>query len=374
MGDRIVQATGKELTTAAVSGDDVRQRAKQRGGGRVHLPPNVARRFIAPTGLGFAAWRQKRYLLPRARLAADTRLGKGLPAADDYARIGQPPASSGGFNALYEQKGSPASPPTMSPATAAPSRVGLGDFTPSTQEGVSSQQIVSDTTPKSALRTLGVPAPEILQADSDLAEASKGMAMPLDPGTRELLAQVIDIRIPAVQLYVNQAADALARRHRADAISSGDKIFFRAGKYAPHTPVGLALLAHELTHAGQARLEAASRPMVSSTQAQERLELAALQNEQRVLRYSPASVDPMQELGAWPTTPSALVPSPQIPPREAPAPVRAPVLAADSERFIGSQPGAGMAPLLTEQQLRQVKEVVYHDFLERIRTEFERGA
>ncbi len=40
---------------------------------------------------------------------------------------------------------------------------------------------------------------------------------------------------------------------RAGAVTIGDRVFFRAGRYEPGTAKGLALIAHEAVHVGQYR-------------------------------------------------------------------------------------------------------------------------
>jgi hypothetical protein len=55
----------------------------------------------------------------------------------------------------------------------------------------------------------------------------------------------------SVRIHADLDADRLARSHRADAITLGRHIFFRAGKLDLGTSHGTALLAHELTHVAQ---------------------------------------------------------------------------------------------------------------------------
>ncbi len=56
-----------------------------------------------------------------------------------------------------------------------------------------------------------------------------------------------------VCIHTGIYADALARKHGADAVTVGDDIYFAYGKYAPHTDEGLSLLAHEIQHVIQNR-------------------------------------------------------------------------------------------------------------------------
>jgi hypothetical protein len=56
-----------------------------------------------------------------------------------------------------------------------------------------------------------------------------------------------------VSIHTGIYADALAKKHGANAVTIGDDIYFAHGKYAPHTEEGLSLLAHEIQHVIQNR-------------------------------------------------------------------------------------------------------------------------
>jgi len=56
-----------------------------------------------------------------------------------------------------------------------------------------------------------------------------------------------------VRIHDDAASHAAARALRAHAFTVGQHVHFAAGRYAPHTPDGLHLLAHELTHTVQQR-------------------------------------------------------------------------------------------------------------------------
>jgi hypothetical protein len=186
---------------------------------------------------------------------------------------------------------------------------------------------------------------------------------------------VLGIRIPVVNIYANPAADQVTRQHRADAVTYGNHILFRAGKYDPATPQGLGLLGHELTHVAQARQQSAepTMPLAPHTVAQE--EAMALRNEQQVLNrlanYRSAPLAPPPYL-APPASDIGHVPPVSVAPGGAPAP-----RTAVSERPIngvGQSNAFAAAPALTAAQLQQIKDMVYRDLLDQIRDEFEAGA
>lgn len=53
------------------------------------------------------------------------------------------------------------------------------------------------------------------------------------------------------RLHTGPAAASAARRLSAEAFTIGSDVFFGEGRFDPHTPKGLGLIAHELTHVGQ---------------------------------------------------------------------------------------------------------------------------
>lgn len=197
-------------------------------------------------------------------------------------------------------------------------------------------------------------------------------SLPLAPPVRNYLAHTLDIRIPTVRIYANQAADQVARRQQADAVASGRNILFRSGKYDPATRQGLALLGHELTHvargeASHAAATAVALPALPAQQgrtAWQSEEAAALQNEQHVL----------DRLAGLPETPRlAPLAFGQSSPLPAPAPTPRAAATGRSLNEAGGREATPAAAALTAGQLQQIKDAVYRDLMDRIRTEFERG-
>jgi hypothetical protein len=194
------------------------------------------------------------------------------------------------------------------------------------------------------------------------AGALHGLARTLDPYVQGWLSRLLDLRIPAVRIHTRQAADATARRFHADAVSLGPDIMFRAGRFAPDSASGLGLLGHELTHVAQARSD---RPAADRT-ALGREEAVALENEKRVLQRATAKPGMTANLAAMPR------PTPFRAPTHAPTPRAASVDRAVAPSADGD--AVSPAPELSAQQLGALKEVIYRDLMDRIRTEFERGA
>ncbi|MFG1626054.1 DUF4157 domain-containing protein [Kribbella sp. NPDC049227] len=70
--------------------------------------------------------------------------------------------------------------------------------------------------------------------------------VPVD--VRARLREIAGAGADGMRVQVDAEADAAARSHRADAITSGTTVRMRSGRFRPDTPEGLGLLAHEATH------------------------------------------------------------------------------------------------------------------------------
>lgn len=80
-----------------------------------------------------------------------------------------------------------------------------------------------------------------------------GAGQPLDSGAQARFEPFFHHRFDDVRVHTGPRADAAARAVGALAYTSGRDIVFRAGQYAPASPDGRRLLAHELTHVLQQR-------------------------------------------------------------------------------------------------------------------------
>jgi hypothetical protein len=189
----------------------------------------------------------------------------------------------------------------------------------------------------------------------------------LEPRVQEYLSGVLDLRIPAVRIHTGQAADAAARRFNADAVSFGPSLMFRSGKFAPDSASGLALLGHELTHVAHAHAETGGSAGSVDHAVPAREELAAIENEKRVLQRLTSKPSGAAQVASVPQEP--ILRASGNPPAPRAASIDRGVAAPSAER--GS---SNPAPELTAQQLGALKEAVYRDLMDRIRTEFERGA
>lgn len=76
---------------------------------------------------------------------------------------------------------------------------------------------------------------------------------PLSAETRADLEPRFGADLSAVRVHADEAASASARQLNASAYTAGQHVVFGAGRYAPGTGEGRALLAHEITHTIQQR-------------------------------------------------------------------------------------------------------------------------
>jgi len=200
----------------------------------------------------------------------------------------------------------------------------------------------------------------------------------LDPDLQRHLERFLRFRLPKIEVQTTALADRVTRRIGADAATADNVVYFRQGAYQPDTPAGMALLAHEATHIAW---QQGARPLSPSAQE----ESTALENERRFLsrRDSVSLVPPP---AADRTAPLAAAPAPDratqvrhdmapgTPAARASAAAPTFVRAAASARDTAEpqpDPGAGRP---TESQLQSLKAELYRTLLDKLRSEFERGA
>jgi hypothetical protein len=82
-------------------------------------------------------------------------------------------------------------------------------------------------------------------------ELQRGGGRPLPVAVRAGMEERFGIRFGSVRIHIGGTAERLAAKLDALAFTHGRNIYFGAGAYAPGTPEGDRLLAHELTHVVQ---------------------------------------------------------------------------------------------------------------------------
>lgn len=171
---------------------------------------------------------------------------------------------------------------------------------------------------------------------------------------REKLIAALGPAAGAIRVHTEPAAHAVATDHHADAVTIGEHVFFRRGRFQPEEPRGFALLVHEATHAIEAQRPDVGirRATAAGLQGEESLARA---RERRALGQPPPALRDRPAAIAASTT--AASPSPAARP-----------MAAASDR--SEAPAGDAAPTLDVDQLRRV---LYRDLLRQIRSDFERG-
>ncbi|MFD4669920.1 DUF4157 domain-containing protein [Lentzea sp. NPDC058450] len=188
-----------------------------------------------------------------------------------------------------------------------------------------------------------------------------------EPGTRHdlpgdvtrRLRAVVGPDLPPVRVRTGPAADAVAWAHDADAVTTGDEILFRDGRFAPAEPEGFALLVHEAWHVRQNSTAASwDRATTAGRAAEEhqahRHERAALEGAR--LHAVPASADRTTVPGR---EPASLAVSPHT---------AATPMTAATGRTIEPETTPAAAPDVAE-----LSETIYRDLVRRIRSDVERG-
>jgi hypothetical protein len=91
------------------------------------------------------------------------------------------------------------------------------------------------------------------------AGAERAPGRPLDRGVRGRMERALGADLGDVRVHTDEGAASEVRRHGAEALAVGKHVAFEHGRYRPGTPLGDALLAHELAHTLQQRAGAAGR-------------------------------------------------------------------------------------------------------------------
>lgn len=192
------------------------------------------------------------------------------------------------------------------------------------------------------------------------SHAEPSEARGLDPILRRRIEALLGLELPPMRIHTGPDADRVARRHDADAVTIRGDTYFREGAYDPATQKGLALLAHEATHAAW---DAGARPRlaVGAAAGAEFEERAALANERRVLAQADAPTPVV------PQPPPAVMAPGAADPRSA-------VKTAMSSRDLSDAELPPRAVELSPGQIRAIKDDIYRTMLDKMRSDFERGA
>ena len=193
----------------------------------------------------------------------------------------------------------------------------------------------------------------------------------LDNQIKDFLGKLLKLRLPqTVKIYHNSASDYFAQKLNADAITYEDKILFRTGKYQLKQLENIALLGHELTHINQEFTQ-------QNNNIDPRSEQLAISNEQTIINYlaSPAPLQslPLEQRPIRPSRPSNNAFASLETTSSVPVPQTAPSSRSLNTPSQINNPNGKSSGELSPQQIKIIKEEVYRELIQRIRTEFERG-
>lgn len=144
----------------------------------------------------------------------------------------------------------------------------------------------------------------------------------------------------------------------------GSHVYFRRDHADLSKPQSLGLLGHELTHVAQQQPENAWRH-AGTGQNRESTENAALENERFVLRQAPF----LNGENYTPTNNNT-----HSAPATAAAMPATTAMFASALRPVNESPSGNNKSILSDIEMRRIKEEVYRDLMMRIKTDFERGA
>jgi hypothetical protein len=130
---------------------------------------------------------------------------------------------------------------------------------------------------------------------------SLGPGAPMPQQTRQRMESVFGESFAGVQIHDGPEAGSVSRAHAAQALTVGNHVAFAPGNYRPGTPVGDAMLAHELAHTlqqegasptGAPALEPVGSALESDADRAAVGAMQALWGRDRVPAASPTSVRP----------------------------------------------------------------------------------
>ena len=129
------------------------------------------------------------------------------------------------------------------------------------------------------------------EAQGAAPEAALGAGRGLEPAVAARMGRVVNADVSRVQIHDDPKSGRMAERLGARAFAVGRHIAFATNQYAPGTPVGDALLAHELAHVDQQRDPAAGGALDRAALEQD-ADLAAVGRGRLPARGHPAAAAP----------------------------------------------------------------------------------
>ena len=164
------------------------------------------------------------------------------------------------------------------------------------------------------MATAAAPGADAAQAVQHAVAHSSGR--PLPESSRSRLESSFGADLSAVRVHTDTAADTAAQAVHAHAFTTGQDVFFRAGKYQPDTADGQKLIAHETAHtvqqgaAGTAPARQADTGGLSISEPGDRSEREAVAAAESAAAGKPAELQPIPNRAATPVARLASAASP----------------------------------------------------------------
>ena len=141
-----------------------------------------------------------------------------------------------------------------------------------------------------------------------------GPGRPLEPGVAARMGPLLGADVSHARVHSDELGARIAERHGAAAVAVGSHVAFARGTYEPGTPLGDALIAHELAHVAQYDETAVVAPAREAEREADAAGVAALaQRGVAALRRSVKSGLALRRCGGkeWPTTPGVFGKAPE---------------------------------------------------------------
>jgi len=188
---------------------------------------------------------------------------------------------------------------------------------------------------------------------------------------QELFSKWLKLRLPSIRIHQSNLSDKFLKARHADAMTIDRDIYFRKGQFDIKSARGLGLLGHELTHIAQQQSDDWRNS--SSKYNAEQVESTALDNERFIVQRSKR-----QNQFTNLSPPLTKVPPSDSLSASQPGNVSSTPMFADTSRNAGELQNSSSKALnmsvLSEIEMRRIKDEVYRDLMMRIKIEFERGS
>ncbi len=214
-------------------------------------------------------------------------------------------------------------------------------------------------------RRFGQDAPKPMQS----RRKGEPIVREIPPAIVNVFSRLWQTRPPKTHLIASEETDQYLREKHADAMAWAPNIYVRKEYANLQKRRDWGVLAHEMTHVAQQMSE--SVPSPPSVMENRRQEDAALASEKFVLRKGP-SADVSYE---FPATPQPVAPMQPIVQARAAA---TPVMFAEASRDLAQTPFENVRQSTIAQtggfNMERLKDEIYRDLLQRLKSDFERGA